>query len=78
MNVEASEIKSATTDDRGRIYLGTEFANKDVTVAIVDVSESGPSEDELAAAYKDAAENAETINEEWQHVSDEAWANLDE
>ena len=37
MNVDADDIQTNETDDRGRIYLGTEYANKQVTVAVVDV-----------------------------------------
>ena len=38
MLVETSkgDIVEATTDDRGRIYLGTEYANTEVEVAILD------------------------------------------
>lgn len=76
MNIETDDIRTKETDDRGRLYLGTEYANKRLTVAIVDVEEDHPSEDELAAAYRDAAESASEINREWDHVSDEAWDSL--
>jgi len=33
------DITTRATDDRGRISLGTEYAGKRVTVAVVDVKE---------------------------------------
>lgn len=33
------DIVTKTTDDRGRITLGSEYAGKRVTVAVVDVEE---------------------------------------
>ena len=30
MNVDARDLRTNETDDRGRIYLGTEYANKRV------------------------------------------------
>jgi hypothetical protein len=36
----------------------TEYANKRITVAVVDIEDDRPTEDELAAAYHDAAESA--------------------
>lgn len=35
-------IVEATTDDRGRIYLGSEYANSDVEVAILSVDGEEP------------------------------------
>jgi hypothetical protein len=78
MNVDADELQTNETDDRGRIYLGTEYANKRVTVAVVDVESDGPDEAELAAAYRDAADSATDLATEWDATSDEAWTDLDE
>lgn len=76
MNVETDDIRTKETDDRGRLYLGTEYANKRVTVAVLDVEDDRPSDDELAAAYRDAAESARSIAREWESASDEAWDSL--
>jgi hypothetical protein len=76
--IVADELQTNETDDRGRMYLGTEYANKRVTVAIVDVESVYPEEDELAAAYQGASESASELAEEWAGVSDEAWDRLDE
>jgi hypothetical protein len=76
MNVESDDIRTKEADDRGRLYLGTEYANKRITVAVVDVEDDRPNEDELAAAYQDAATSARDITREWDHVSDEAWESL--
>jgi hypothetical protein len=78
MKVHATDLKTNETDERGRVYLGTEYANKRVTVAIVEVESDRPDDDELAAAYREAAENAATLSEEWSETSDEAWDTLDE
>lgn len=78
MRIDADEIQTNETDDRGRIYLGTEYANKRVTVAIVEVESDHPDEEELAAAYREASGSASTMVEEWDDTSDEAWDNLDE
>ena len=78
MKVNADDLRTSETDDRGRVYLGTEYANKRVTVAVVDVESDRPDEDELAAAYREASASAETITEEWDETSDEAWNGLDE
>lgn len=78
MKIDAEELRTNETDDRGRIYLGTEYANKRVTVAIVDIESDRPDEDELAAAYQDASESAETLAEDWSEASEEAWDGLDE
>lgn len=78
MQIDADELQTNETDDRGRIYLGTEYANKRVTVAIVDVEPDRPDEDELAAAYREASESASTLAEEWDETSSEAWHGLDE
>ena len=78
MKVHATDLKTNETDERGRVYLGTEYANKRVTVAIVEVESDRPDDNELAAAYREAAENAATLSEEWSETSDEAWDTLDE
>lgn len=78
MKIDADELQTNETDDRGRIYLGTEYANKRVTVAIVDVETDHPDEEELAAAYRDASESATALAEEWDETSAEAWDSLDE
>jgi len=78
MKVDARDLRTNDTDDRGRIYLGTEYANKRVTVAVVEVESDQPDEDELAAAYREASESAESLAEEWDDTSDEAWNGLDE
>ncbi|QGX94793.1 hypothetical protein EI982_08275 [Haloplanus rallus] len=78
MKVDADELQTNETDDRGRIYLGTEYANKRVTIAVVDVENDHPEEVALAAAYRDASESATNLAEEWDEVSDEAWDGLDE
>ena len=75
--VDARDLQTNETDDRGRIYLGTEYANKRVTVAVVEVESDHPDEDELAAAYREASESAEELSEEWDDASDEAWSGLD-
>ena len=76
--VDARDLQTNETDDRGRIYLGTEYANKRVTVAVVEVESDHPNEDELAAAYREASESAEELADEWDEASDEAWSGLDE
>lgn len=78
MKVDAEDVRTNETDDRGRIYLGTEYANKRVTVAVVEVESDGPEEDELARAYRDASESAEVLAEEWEGTASGAWAALDE
>ncbi|WP_135853429.1 hypothetical protein [Halorussus salinus] len=77
MKVDANDFQTSETDDRGRIYLGTEYANKRVTVAVVEVESNRPDEDELAAAYRDASESAETLVEAWDDASGEAWDDLE-
>lgn len=78
MKVDAKELQTNETDDRGRVYLGTEYANKRVTVAVVEVDAETPDEDELAAAYREASESASELADEWDETSDEAWSGLDE
>lgn len=78
MKVDAHDLRTNETDDRGRVYLGTEYANKRVTVAVVEVESDRPDEDELAAAYRDATDNSDALAEEWDEASDEAWNGLDE
>jgi len=63
MEVDAHDLRTNETDDRGRIYLGTEYANKRVTVAVVEVESDHPDGEELAAAYREASESAETLAE---------------
>lgn len=76
--VDARDLRTNETDDRGRIYLGTEYANKRVTVAVVEVESDRPDDEELAAAYREASESADHLAEEWTEASDEAWNGLDE
>ena len=76
--VDAQDLRTNETDDRGRIYLGTEYANKRVTVAVVDVESDRANEDELAAAYRDASESAAELAAQWDETSDEAWDGLNE
>lgn len=76
MKIETNDVRTKEADDRGRLYLGTEFANKRVTVAIVEVESEGPTEAELAAAYRDAAESARELASEWGPTAREAWAEL--
>lgn len=78
MKVDARDLRTNDTDDRGRIYLGTEYANKRVTVAVVEVENDRPDGDELAAAYREASESAESLAEEWDDTSGEAWSGLTE
>jgi len=78
MKIDAQDLRTNETDDRGRVYLGTEYANKRVTVAVVEVESDHPNEEELAAAYREASKSADTLSEEWDEVSDEAWDGLDE
>jgi len=78
MKVDAIDLKTNETDDRGRVYLGTEYANKRVTVAVVEVESDRPDDEELATAYREASESAEELAEEWSEASDEAWERLDE
>jgi len=78
MKVDAEDLWTNETDDRGRIYLGTEYANKRVTVAVVEVESDRPDEDELAAAYREASDSAAELAGEWDEASDEAWDGLEE
>lgn len=39
VEVPVSDVDEYQADDRGRVTLGSEFAGKDVTVAIVEVDE---------------------------------------
>jgi len=78
MRIDAEELRTKETDDRGRIYLGTEYANKRVTVAVIEVDSANHDEAELAAAYRDASESATALAEEWEGTSEEAWNDLDE
>jgi len=76
--VDARDLQTNETDDRGRIYLGTEYANKRVTVAVVEVESDRPDDEELAAAYREASGSTDRLTEEWKEASDEAWSGLDE
>ena len=78
MKVDTDELQTRETDNRGRVYLGTEYANKRVTVAVVEVESDCPDEEELAEAYRDASESADSLSKEWDGTSDEAWNELDE
>ncbi|WP_070364656.1 hypothetical protein [Halodesulfurarchaeum formicicum] len=71
--VDARDMRTNETDDRGRIYLGTEYANKRVTVAVVEVESERPDEEQLAAAYREASQSAGRLAAEWEGASDEAW-----
>jgi hypothetical protein len=73
MKIDAEKLQTNETDDRGRIYLGTEYANKRVTVAVVDVESDEPDEEALAAAYRDASGSGKQLVEEWDEASGEAW-----
>jgi len=37
VQVDPDDVDALQADDRGRVYLGTEFANKTVEVAVVGV-----------------------------------------
>lgn len=39
IEVEVSDLIERKSDDRGRVNLGTDHADKQVTVAVVDVEE---------------------------------------
>lgn len=39
VEVSATDIEEKKADDRGRVTLGTEYAGKTVTVAVLDVDE---------------------------------------
>jgi hypothetical protein len=78
MDIEMDEFQTNETDDRGRFYLGPEYANKRVTVAVVDVESRTPQDDELAEAYRDAASSAKSLAETWNETSAEAWDSLDQ
>lgn len=40
VEVTPEDVQVLTTDDRGRAYLGTEYANETVEVAVLDVREA--------------------------------------
>jgi len=46
VDVDPDDIQKRTTDDRGRVYLGPEYADNTVTVAILDVYDDGGDRDE--------------------------------
>jgi hypothetical protein len=39
IDVHPDDVDEYTTDDRGRVYLGTEYANEEVELAVVGVAE---------------------------------------
>jgi hypothetical protein len=39
VDVEVSELVERSTDDRGRLTLGSEYADKTVTVAVLEVDD---------------------------------------
>lgn len=36
VEIDPDDVKKRTTDDRGRVYLGTEYANVDVEVVVLN------------------------------------------
>jgi hypothetical protein len=78
MQIDAEELQTNKTDDRGRFYLGTEYSNKRVTVAIVDTESNDPPQEDIAEAYREASASARSLTEEWEGTSDEAWTTLHE
>lgn len=63
-NVDTRDLRTTETDDRGRVYLGTEYANKRVTVAVVEVESDRPDENELAAVYRETSKSAKSLADE--------------
>jgi len=41
VEIQATDIEEHKADDRGRVTLGAEFADKTITVAVLDVDEEG-------------------------------------
>jgi len=39
VQIDPDDVRKLRTDDRGRVYLGTEYANETVEVAVLDVVE---------------------------------------
>jgi len=39
VDVSPDDVDSYNTDDRGRLYLGTEFKNATVEIAVLDVAD---------------------------------------
>lgn len=39
VEVDISDVKERSADDRGRVTIGSEYANKTVTVAVLEVEE---------------------------------------
>jgi hypothetical protein len=39
VEVEATDVQEKTADERGRVTLGAEYAEKTVTVAVVEVED---------------------------------------
>lgn len=37
VEIDPTDVQKLSTDDRGRVYLGTEYANRTVEVAVLDV-----------------------------------------
>jgi hypothetical protein len=44
VTVSATDVEELKADDRGRVTLGTEFADKTVTVAVLDVDDESADE----------------------------------
>ncbi len=40
IEIDASDIQTRKADDRGRVTLGSEYAGKTVTVAVLEVEDS--------------------------------------
>ena len=53
VDVDPDDIQKRTTDDRGRVYLGTEYANSEVELAVLDADRDDPRGD---AASEDGPE----------------------
>jgi len=60
MQINPQELITASVDDQGRIQLGEEYANRRVTVVVVE-DEPTTRTDDLAAAYRDAADSAASL-----------------
>lgn len=39
VEIDASDIQTRKADDRGRVTLGADYAGRDVTVAVLEVSD---------------------------------------
>ncbi|MEF8775265.1 MAG: hypothetical protein V5A43_02025 [Haloarculaceae archaeon] len=78
MKPDAEDLRTNVTDDRGRIYLGSEYANTRVTITVVDVESDRPDAEKLPTAYQDASDSAETLAEACEGPATGAWTGLDE